>query len=68
MWKFVSAWNSDGNPLLHSLNGNVGRQTWRFDPNAGSEEERKDIDDLRRRFTENRRTQKHSSDELLRYV
>ena len=68
MWKFVSAWNSDGNPLLHSLNGNIGRQTWIYDPDAGTEEDRKNIERLRAKFTENRHEQKHSSDELLRYV
>lgn len=26
MWRFTTAWDSDGHPLLHSLNGNVGRQ------------------------------------------
>ncbi len=29
MWRFTTAWDSDGHPLLHSLNGNVGRQVRR---------------------------------------
>jgi cycloartenol synthase len=66
MWKFVSAGDSNGDPYLVSLNGNKGRQTWVFDPTAGSPEERARVEDLRAHFTANRHTQHHSSDELLR--
>jgi hypothetical protein len=68
MWKFKSAWDSDGNPFLTSLNGNVGRQTWVYDANAGTDEDRETIEKLRQEFVKHRHTQKHSSDELLRYV
>jgi len=68
MWKFTSAWDSDGHPLLHSLNGNIGRQTWVYDPEAGTDDDALNIEKLREEFTRNRHTQKHSSDELLRYV
>lgn len=67
MWSFKSAWDSDGHPLLHSLNGNIGRQTWVFDPDAGTDEDRAAIEKLREDFRRNRHEQKHSSDELLRY-
>ena len=66
MWKFKSAWDSDGHPLLHSLNGNIGRQTWVFDASAGTDEEKEAVERLRETFTRNRHSQKHSSDELLR--
>lgn len=68
MWKFKSAWDSDGHPLLHSLNDNIGRQTWVYDPNAGSRDDIENIKALQEAFRKNRRVQKHSSDELLRYA
>lgn len=67
MWTFRSGWDSDGHPLLHSLNGNIGRQTWVFDPEAGTKEDVAQIEALREEFRKNRHVQKHSSDELLRY-
>jgi cycloartenol synthase len=66
MWKFTTASDSDGHPLLRSLNGNIGRQVWEYDANAGTPEERAHVERLREQFTANRLTQKHSSDELLR--
>jgi cycloartenol synthase len=67
MWKFTPASDSDGHPLLHSLNGNKGRQVWVYDENAGTPEERALVEEARRKFTANRLQQKHSSDELLRW-
>lgn len=64
MWKFVSA-SCAGDPLI-SLNSNQGRQTWEFDPNAGTAEQRKQVEHLRETFSSNRHAQKHSADELLR--
>ena len=66
MWKFVSAGDSHGDPLLHTLNNNQGRQTWEFDAKAGSPELIERAEELRAHFAANRHTQKHSSDELLR--
>jgi hypothetical protein len=66
MWKFVSAGDSNGHPLLRTLNDNQGRQTWEFDPAAGTAEQRKQVEQLRAKFTASRHTQKHSADELLR--
>jgi hypothetical protein len=66
MWRFVSAGDSGKHPLLHSLNGHQGRQTWEFDPNGGTPEERAKAEALRAAFTADRLKQKSSSDELLR--
>ncbi|PSC70347.1 Cycloartenol synthase isoform B [Micractinium conductrix] len=52
--------------LFTLLNGNVGRQTWEWDPEAGTPEERARVEELRAQFTKNRLTQKSSADELLR--
>jgi len=71
MWKFISAGSGAGNvqsnhPLLRSQNNHQGRQTWFFDPEAGTPEQRAKVEELRANFTKNRHTQRHSSDELLR--
>jgi hypothetical protein len=66
MWRFQSGSDSDGHPLLRSLNGNIGRQTWVYAADAGSPEERARVDELRSEFAANRLLQKHSADELLR--
>lgn len=66
MWKFTAASDSDGNPYLHSLNENIGRQVWVYDPKAGTTEDRRKAAEARANFTKNRLNQKHSSDELLR--
>lgn len=65
MWKFKSA-SDVGGPHLVSLNENKGRQTWEFDPNAGTPEQRARVEELRAAFTANKHKQKHSADELLR--
>lgn len=65
MWRFLSA-SDYGGPHLTSLNGNKGRQTWVWDAEAGSAEQRAKVEALRAAFTANRHTQKHSADELLR--
>ncbi|KAF6266299.1 cycloartenol synthase [Scenedesmus sp. NREL 46B-D3] len=66
MWKFLSASDSGGHPHLFSLNGNKGRQTWEYDPNLGTSEQRDRVEQLRAAFTANRHVQRHSADELLR--
>jgi len=65
MWKFKSA-SDIGGPLLVSLNENKGRQTWEYDPNAGTAEQKARVEELRAAFTANRHSQRHSADELLR--
>ena len=66
MWKFTTASDSDGHPLLRSLNGNIGRQVWVYDEAAGTPGERAKVEAAREKFTQKRHQQKHSSDELLR--
>ena len=66
MWRLTSANETPQHPLLHSLNGNVGRQVWVFDPTAGTAEERAEAERLREAFAATRLSQKHSKDELLR--
>ncbi|GBG00640.1 hypothetical protein Rsub_13394, partial [Raphidocelis subcapitata] len=68
MWRFLSASPSApaGAEALFSLNSFQGRQTWEFDPAAGSEEERARVEELRAAFAANKHAQKHSADELLR--
>lgn len=68
MWRLTCRWDSDGHPLLHSLNGNVGRQAWVYDEKAGTPTQRETVERLRQEFAANRLQQKHSSDELLRLV
>eukprot|EP00198_Chlamydomonas_reinhardtii_P000539 XP_001689874.1 cycloartenol synthase [Chlamydomonas reinhardtii] len=65
MWKFISA-GTTGGPLLRSLNGNKGRQTWEYDPAAGTPEQRAEAERLREEFTANKDKHHHSGDELLR--
>ena len=66
MWRFVSQSSSDRHPHLRSLNEHIGRQTWEWDPDAGTQEDRDKVEQLRAAFVASKDTQKHSSDELLR--
>ncbi|KAF3627358.1 Beta-amyrin synthase [Capsicum annuum] len=65
MWKLNIAKGEDG-PYLYSTNNYVGRQTWEFDPNAGTTEERAEIEQARQQFWNNRSKVKPSSDLLWR--
>ncbi|PNH08616.1 Cycloartenol synthase, partial [Tetrabaena socialis] len=66
MWKFCSASDSGGHPLLRSLNKNKGRQTWEYDPAAGTPEQRAEAERLRAAYTAGKDINHHSADELLR--
>ncbi|RZC91672.1 hypothetical protein C5167_027734 [Papaver somniferum] len=67
MWKLKVA--DSGGPFrewLSSTNNFVGRQTWEFDPNAGTPEERDEVEKAREEFYKNRFKFKASGDILLR--
>ncbi|ESW24999.1 hypothetical protein PHAVU_004G178500 [Phaseolus vulgaris] len=63
MWKLKIG---EGGKGVISVNNNVGRQHWVFDPNAGSVEEREEVERLRHQFTLNRFSIKQSADLFLR--
>lgn len=55
------------NPYLFSTNKFVGRHTWQFDPNAGTVEERAEVEAARRNYFQNRNHFKCDSDLLWRF-
>ncbi|CAL5007612.1 unnamed protein product [Urochloa decumbens] len=63
MWKLKIA---EGGPWIKSCNNNIGRETWEFDQNFGSNEEKGAIDSAREEFQKNRFQMRHSSDILAR--
>ncbi|XVF17519.1 hypothetical protein REPUB_Repub10bG0129800 [Reevesia pubescens] len=63
MWKLKIA--EDG-PWLTTVNNHVGRQHWEFDPEAGTAEERAQVEKLRLQFSKNRFRLKQSSDLFMR--
>ncbi|XP_019189488.1 PREDICTED: beta-amyrin synthase-like [Ipomoea nil] len=65
MWRLRIA-EGGNDPYLYSTNDYVGRQTWVFDPNAGTPEERAEVQAARREFWDNRYQVKPSSDVLWR--
>lgn len=64
MWKLKIA--EGGSPWLRTTNNHVGRQVWEFDPNLGTPEQLKEIEEAREDFRKHRFEQKHSSDLLMR--
>ncbi|GKV26802.1 hypothetical protein SLEP1_g36036 [Rubroshorea leprosula] len=65
MWKLKIGEGVDGT-YLYSTNNYVGRQTWEFDPDAGTPEERAQVEEARQNFYRNRRQVKPCSDLLWR--
>lgn len=63
MWKLKIAERGEG---LISVNNFIGRQHWEFDPNAGTPEERAEIERVREEYRKNRFSNKQSADLLLR--
>ncbi|KAL0867313.1 hypothetical protein Bca101_046431 [Brassica carinata] len=66
MWKLKIANGNKEEPYLFSTNNFLGRQTWEFDPDAGTAEERAAVDEARRFFFDNRFRVKASSDLIWR--
>lgn len=67
MWRLNIAEGGSGkDPYLYSTNDFVGRQTWTFDPEYGTPEERAKVEEARINFWDNRYQVKPSSDLLWR--
>ncbi|XP_062110953.1 beta-amyrin synthase-like [Humulus lupulus] len=65
MWRLKIA-EGGNDPYIFSTNNFVGRQTWEFDPDAGTPEERAAVEEARLNFFNNRHKIKPSSDLLWR--
>ncbi|CAN1343534.1 Beta-amyrin synthase [Linum perenne] len=66
MWRLRIAEGGKNREFLYTINDFVGRQTWEFDPEAGTPEELAAVEDARRQFYVNRFRVKPSSDLLWR--
>lgn len=67
MWKLkVGEGNGEKDAYIYSTNNYAGRQIWQFDPEAGSDEERAQVEAARLHFYNNRDHLKPSADLLWR--
>ena len=66
MWRLKIA-EGGNNPYIYSTNNFVGRQTWEFDPEAGTPEERTQVEEARENFWRDRFLIRPSSDLLWRF-
>ncbi|KAG2725901.1 hypothetical protein I3760_01G087700 [Carya illinoinensis] len=65
MWRLKIA-EGGNDPYIYSTNNFVGRQIWEFDPEAGTQEERDEVEKARQNFYKNRYQVKPSGDLLWR--
>ncbi|WJX86412.1 Beta-amyrin synthase [Trifolium repens] len=65
MWRLKIA-DGGKDPNMFSTNNFVGRQTWEFDPHAGTPEEKAQVEKARQHFYDNRSKVKSCSDLLWR--
>ncbi|XP_031129631.1 dammarenediol II synthase-like isoform X3 [Ipomoea triloba] len=63
MWKLKVA--EGGGLYMYSTNNYVGRQTWEYDANAGTPEEREAVENARREFIKNREKGSHACGDLI---
>nr|BAF35580.1 multifunctional triterpene synthase [Kandelia candel] len=66
MWRLKIAEGGD-NPYIYSTNNFLGRQTWEFEPEAGTPEERAQVEEARQNFWRDRFRIKPCSDLLWRF-
>ncbi|KAL5547396.1 hypothetical protein UlMin_007083 [Ulmus minor] len=66
MWRLKIA-DGGKDPYIYSVNNFVGRQIWEFDPDAGTPEERAEVEKARRHFYQDRFQVKPSADLLWRF-
>ncbi|KAL5159432.1 putative oxidosqualene cyclase [Glycine soja] len=65
MWKLKLS-ESKEDECVRSVNNHIGRHFWEFDPDLGNEEERAEVERVRKEYNKNRFKYKHSSDLLMR--
>ncbi|KAI3680965.1 hypothetical protein L6452_35745 [Arctium lappa] len=66
MWKLKIAEGND--PYLFSTNNFVGRQTWEFDQDAGTPEERQEVENARQYFLDRQKQGFQASSDLLMHI
>ena len=66
MWRLKVA-EGGNSPYLKSSNNFLGRQIWEFDPEAGTAEERAEVEEARINFWNNRHQVKPCSDLLWQF-
>lgn len=66
MWR-LKLGNGENKDYLFSTNNFTERQTWEFDPHAGTDEERAQVEEARQYFYKNRNHVQCSSDLLWRF-
>lgn len=67
MWRLKTAEKpSKDDPYIFSTNNYTGRQTWEFDADAGTDEERAQVEEARLNYYKNRFQVRPSSDLIWR--